>query len=75
MEPISVGEIVKAWIKLVPGASLTIDEITEWAAENLTHYKRPGLMEIISEVPKNLIGKVQRRILQEADPIWKAKDG
>lgn len=67
------GEIVKAWIELTPGSSLTPEEIKAWANENMTHYKRPGLIEIIDEVPKNVLGKVQRRILQINDPIWKEK--
>jgi long-chain acyl-CoA synthetase len=69
------GEMVKAWVELVPGASLTAEEIKAWAEENMTHYKRPYQIEIIEEVPKNIIGKVQRRTLKEADPIWKQKHG
>lgn len=69
------GEIVKAWIELTPGSSLTPEEIKAWANENMTHYKRPGLIEIIDEVPKNVLGKVQRRILQINDPVWKEKYG
>ncbi len=69
------GEAVKAWVELTPGSTLTPEAIKEWAAENMTHYKRPYYVEIIPEVPKNLIGKVQRRMLQEADPIWQQKQG
>ncbi|MBD3340888.1 MAG: AMP-binding protein, partial [Candidatus Lokiarchaeota archaeon] len=69
------GEAVKAWVELTPGSTLTPDEIKKWAAENMTHYKRPYYVQIIEEVPKNLIGKVQRRTLQEADPIFKEKYG
>lgn len=67
------GEAVKAWIELTPGSTLTPEEIKAWAADNMTHYKRPYYVEIIEEVPKNLIGKVQRRILQENDVMWKEK--
>ena len=69
------GEIVKAWVELTPGSSLTPEAIKEWANENITHYKRPGLIELISEVPKSILGKVQRRILQINDPLWKEKHG
>ena len=69
------GEIVKAWVELTPGSTLTPEAIQEWAKENMTHYKRPGLVEIIKEVPKNILGKVQRRILQINDPIWIEKQG
>jgi long-chain acyl-CoA synthetase len=69
------GEAVKAWVELKPGSTLTVEDIKKWAEENMTHYKRPYYVDIIPEVPKNLIGKVQRRMLQEADPMWKAKVG
>jgi acyl-CoA synthetase (AMP-forming)/AMP-acid ligase II len=36
----------------------------------MTHYKVPRMIEFIGEGPKNPIGKVMRRELQEADPIW-----
>ncbi|MHA1683046.1 MAG: AMP-binding protein [Promethearchaeota archaeon] len=66
-----LGEIVKAWVVLKEGATITSDEIKAWAKENMTKWKAPGLVEIIDEVPTNAIGKVMRRVLQEADPIWK----
>jgi len=69
------GEAVKAWVELTPGSKLTVEDIKSWAKENMTHYKRPSYVEIISEVPKNLIGKVQRRILQINDPMYKEEFG
>lgn len=69
------GEIVKAWVEVTPDSTLTPKDIKEWAANNMTHYKRPELVEIIKTVPKNVIGKVQRRVLQINDPIWKEKYG
>ncbi len=69
------GEAVKAWVQLTPGSTLTPEEIKKWAEENMTHYKRPYYVEILDEIPKNLIGKVQRRILQINDPLYKAKYG
>jgi long-chain acyl-CoA synthetase len=69
------GEAVKAWIELTPESSLTVDEIKAWSEDNMTHYKRPYYVEIIDEVPKNVIGKVQRRILQINDPVYKEVHG
>jgi len=69
------GELVKAWIAITPESNLTADDIIKWAQDNMTHYKKPGLVDIIEEVPKDLIGKVQRRALQTNDPIWKEKYG
>jgi len=66
------GEAVKAWVALKPEArgSLTVDNLIQWCKENITGYKVPKYLEIIDEVPKSAIGKVLRRTLQEADPLW-----
>ncbi|MHA1688075.1 MAG: AMP-binding protein, partial [Promethearchaeota archaeon] len=69
------GEAVKAWVQLTPDSTLTPEKIKKWAEENITHYKRPYYVEILDEIPKNMIGKVQRRILQINDPLYKAKYG
>ncbi len=71
------GEKIKAWVVIKPEfkGKITEAQLMEWAKTNLTHYKVPGYIEFIEEVPKNLIGKVQRRQLQEADPIFKAYHG
>ncbi len=72
-----VGEIAKAWIAIKPDyvGKITEENIREWANKNMTYWKVPKLIEFIEEVPKNLIGKVQRRALQEADPLYKEKYG
>jgi long-chain acyl-CoA synthetase len=71
------GEIIKAWVVLREErkGSITEDELREWCEENLTHYKVPRFVEFIDEVPKSPIGKVMRRELQEADPLWKKAHG
>ena len=69
------GEVVKAWVLVIQDSTLTSDEIKAWAKENMTHYKRPYYVQILEEIPKNLMGKVQRRVLQINDPIWKAMYG
>ena len=72
-----VGEIAKAWVELKPEGrgKITEDELKAWTEENLTKWKCPAIIEFIDEVPKSILGKVQRRVLQEADPLWKAKQG
>ena len=70
-----VGEITKAWVEIKPEykGKITEDELKAWMEENLTKWKCPALIEFIDEVPKSILGKVQRRALQEADPLWKSK--
>ena len=68
------GEAIKAWVVLKPSAETTEEELLSWAKENLTHYKVPKYVEIREELPKTLVGKVLRRVLQEEDPLWRAAE-
>ncbi len=65
------GEMIKAWVAIKEDCDCSPHTIKEWAKNNMAHYKVPHTVAIIGELPKNLIGKVQRRILQESDPLWK----
>ncbi len=68
-----LGEITKAWVALQPEyvGKISEDELKAWMKENMTYWKCPAIIEFIDEVPKNMVGKVQRRALQEADPLFK----
>ncbi len=70
------GEIIKAWVAIREDCDCSPQKIKDWAKNNMAHYKVPHSVAIIGELPKNLIlGKVQRRVLQESDPLWKEKYG
>jgi long-chain acyl-CoA synthetase len=66
------GEIIKVWVALKPSqkGKITEKELREWCKSNMTHYKVPKLVEFKDDIPKSLVGKVQRRELQEADPLF-----
>lgn len=61
------GELVKAWVKVKDGSSLTPETLRAWCKENMTHYKVPKEIEFRDEIPKSMVGKVMRRTLQEED--------
>jgi len=67
----TTGEKVKAWITLKKGykvdKNITIDEIKQWALENMAKWKTPRLIEVVRKMPVSMTGKVQRRELQEKD--------
>ena len=69
-----MGEAIKAWVVLKPEAQGTIteEELRAWCKENMTHYKVPKYIEFRDELPKTLVGKVMRRELQEADPVYRS---
>jgi len=69
------GEVIKAWVVLKPESKgkLGEDDLIKWCRENMTHYKVPAHVQFIDELPKTLVGKVLRRELQEADPLFQQR--
>jgi len=57
------GEVVKAWVVIKPGETLTEDEIKVWSKKSLAVYKVPRQVEFRTELPKTTVGKVLRREL------------
>jgi long-chain acyl-CoA synthetase len=60
-------EAVKAWVVLRPGEQLTCDELQAYCREKLTAYKIPKFVEFREALPKTLVGKILRRVLQEEE--------
>jgi acyl-CoA synthetase (AMP-forming)/AMP-acid ligase II len=69
------GEIIKAWVSIKEDCDCSPQKIKEWATENMALYKVPYSIAIVGELPKNIIGKVQRRALQIKDPLYIEKYG
>lgn len=61
-DPVKV-EVVKAWVVIKRGESLTADEVRQWCGQHLARYKVPSLVEFREELPRTLVGKVLRREL------------
>jgi long-chain acyl-CoA synthetase len=61
------GEAVKAWVVLEAGKTATAEEIQAWCKEKLVAYKIPKFVEFRSDLPKTMVGKVLRRVLQEEE--------
>jgi acyl-CoA synthetase (AMP-forming)/AMP-acid ligase II len=59
------GEVPKAFIVLKGEANA--EEIMEFVAARVAHYKRIRLVEFISEIPKNPAGKILHRLLKERE--------
>jgi long-chain acyl-CoA synthetase len=57
------GEVVKAWVVVKPGETMTEDEVKEWCTKSLAKYKIPRQVEFRPELPKTTVGKVLRREL------------
>lgn len=63
------GETVKAFVVLRKDARETVTEadLVAFGKEKMAAYKAPKIVEFIDELPKNLTGKVLRRVLRERD--------
>jgi long-chain acyl-CoA synthetase len=59
------GETIKAFI-VKRDASLTVEELKEFAKTELTGYKVPKHYEFRDELPKTNVGKILRRALRDA---------
>jgi len=66
------GDLVTACVVLRDGAWLTLDELKEFARDRLAVYKLPRALRICAALPRNAMGKVQKKQLMDATP---ADDG
>ena len=58
------GEIIKAVVVLKPGANVTSDDLLKYCRENLAKYKVPAAIDIVDEVPKTTVGKIDKLALR-----------
>jgi long-chain acyl-CoA synthetase len=59
------GEAVWAWVVLRKGEVVTEAELRGFCKERLAPYKIPSRVEVRTDLPKTMIGKVLRRALRE----------
>jgi long-chain acyl-CoA synthetase len=62
----SSSPFIKAVVVLKRGEKATADELLALCRERLDAYKVPSQIEFRTELPKNIVGKVLRRLLIEA---------
>ncbi len=63
-----LGEIVVAFVVLREGEKAMPEELRDFARQRLADYKVPERVLFLDEMPKNAVGKVQRRALKEMLP-------
>jgi fatty-acyl-CoA synthase len=59
------GEELCAWVKLRGGRELTAEEITEFCAGKIAHFKIPRYIRFTDEFPMTVTGKVQKFRMRE----------
>jgi len=59
------GQIVAAVVVLRPGATATTEEISEYCRARLASFKKPEVIRVVDELPRNPLGKILRKELRE----------
>jgi malonyl-CoA/methylmalonyl-CoA synthetase len=59
-----LGERIVAWIVPAEGAEPSADELADHVASLLTPHKRPRVVHLLDELPRNEMGKVQKQRLE-----------
>lgn len=58
-----LGEAVVAWVVLTPGADATPEELTAHVCSLISSHKRPRAYHFVDSLPRNELGKVQKKRL------------
>ena len=61
------GEEIKAFIILKAGETIDKTKLLEYLKERLANFKLPRTIEFVDTLPKNIMGKLLRRILLEQE--------
>lgn len=59
------GEQVCGWIKVREGAAVTEDDVREFCADKITHFKVPRFIRFVEEFPMTVTGKMQKFLMRE----------
>ena len=57
------GEQVVAF---VTGAGVSVEAVNEYCADRLAKFKRPGLIQLVEDLPRGITGKVRKGILRHS---------
>jgi len=60
------GEVVVAYVQPRPGFALDPEDLEARCARSLSGYKRPTTYVVVEAIPKNAIGKIDKRALRAA---------
>ncbi|MFO7985159.1 MAG: AMP-binding protein [Desulfatiglandaceae bacterium] len=61
------GEAPKAFVQLVEGKRMSLEEIREFCRPRMAPYKIPVALEVVDEIPRSAAGKALRRLLRDKE--------
>ena len=59
------GEQVCAWVQLRDGSQLSPEDIREFCSGQITHFKIPKHVKIVSDFPMTVTGKMQKFVMRD----------
>ena len=59
------GEIVVAWVKLIPQSTLTEEGVRAYCKNQIAHFKVPAIVRFVDEYPMTVTGKIQKYVMRE----------
>ena len=59
----AMAAVIAAWVVIAPGSDLTDDALVHHVADLLAPHKRPRVITRVEELPRNALGKVQKKRL------------
>ncbi len=59
------GQRVAAFVELQPGKTLELAELRAWGKLRLAAYKVPSILQVLTSLPRNAMGKVQKSEIQK----------
>jgi len=68
-----LGEVIKAYVVLREGITLSVKEFKLRLSKKLPTYKIPKFVEFINELPKNSVGKIDKEKLRAMNKISQVK--
>jgi Acyl-CoA synthetases (AMP-forming)/AMP-acid ligases II len=60
------GEVLYALVQAKPGAEIHADDISNWVRDRMAEFKRPRIVEFVTELPRDPNGKVRKPKLRDA---------
>jgi long-chain acyl-CoA synthetase len=72
-DPVRGDEVVKAWVVVQPGHTVTEDELKKFCEDKLAKFKWPRYIEFRDDLPETMVGKVLRRELVAQEKARQAR--
>ncbi|HLY77002.1 MAG TPA: hypothetical protein VKT21_03880 [Thermoplasmata archaeon] len=64
----ALGEVVRAFVVVKPGGTVTAEELIQFVRSRIAHYKAPRSVEFRTALPRSGVQKVLRRELRASAP-------